>query len=87
ATTNTYTRNVSSKGDSYTSVFYSQTGMYNREAIRNIALQLTGAANDETLIAHHASYNAFGENVASIDNSGNTTLYEYDQRGNIVKVL
>ncbi|BBM03720.1 hypothetical protein GL2_37940 [Microbulbifer sp. GL-2] len=86
-TTNTYTRSVSSEGDSYTSVFYSQTGLYNREAIRNIALQLTGAANDETLIAHHASYNAFGENVASIDNNGNTTLYEYDQRGNVVKEL
>ncbi|BBM03410.1 RHS repeat domain-containing protein [Microbulbifer sp. GL-2] len=83
----TYTRDSASTGDSYTSVFYSQTGLYNREAIRNIALQLTGAANDETLIAHHASYNAFGENVASIDNNGNTTLYEYDQRGNVVKEL
>ncbi|MBB3063713.1 hypothetical protein, partial [Microbulbifer rhizosphaerae] len=54
----TYTRNASSNGDSYESVFYSQTGMYNREAIRNIALQLSGDANDETLIAHHATYNA-----------------------------
>ncbi|MEX2964757.1 hypothetical protein, partial [Microbulbifer sp. TYP-18] len=85
--TNTYSRNTSSDGDSYTSVFYSQTGLYNREAIRNIALQLTDAANDETLIAHHASYNAFGETVASIDNNGNTTLYEYDQRGNLAKEL
>ncbi|MBB3063672.1 DUF3990 domain-containing protein, partial [Microbulbifer rhizosphaerae] len=60
---------------------------YNREAIRNIALQLSGDANDETLIAHHATYNAFGETVASIDNNGNATLYEYDQRGNVVKEL
>ncbi|WP_444908173.1 hypothetical protein ACJJIR_09665 [Microbulbifer sp. SSSA008] len=86
-TTNTYTHSASSEGDSYTSVFYSQVGMYNREAIRNIALQLTGAANDETLIAHHATYNAFGETVASIDNNGNATLYEYDQRGNVAKEL
>ncbi|MEX2964776.1 hypothetical protein, partial [Microbulbifer sp. TYP-18] len=28
--TNTYSRNTSSDGDSYTSVFYSQTGLYNR---------------------------------------------------------
>ncbi|WP_444908343.1 hypothetical protein ACJJIR_10590 [Microbulbifer sp. SSSA008] len=83
----TYTHSASSEGDSYTSVFYSQVGMYNREAIRNIALQLTGAANDETLIAHHATYNAFGETVASIDNNGNATLYEYDQRGNVAKEL
>ncbi|MBB3063714.1 hypothetical protein, partial [Microbulbifer rhizosphaerae] len=58
AKTNTYTRNASSNGDSYSSVFYSQVGLYNREAIRNIALQLSGDANDETLIAHHATYNA-----------------------------
>ncbi|MFA0812390.1 hypothetical protein [Microbulbifer epialgicus] len=83
----TYVREGSSDGTASETIFYSQTGLYNREAIRNIALQLTGAANDETLIAHHATYNAFGENVASIDNNGNTTLYEYDQRGNVVKEL
>ncbi|WP_444925668.1 hypothetical protein ACJJI4_15005 [Microbulbifer sp. TRSA002] len=85
--TNTYTRSASSDGDANSSVFYSQVGMYNRQAVRNIALQLTGAANDETLIAHHASYNAFGETVASIDNNGNATLYQYDKRGNVVQEL
>ncbi|WP_444896391.1 hypothetical protein [Microbulbifer sp. SSSA005] len=84
---NTYSRSASSDGDANSSVFYSQVGMYNRQAVRNIALQLTGAANDETLIAHHASYNAFGETVASIDNNGNATLYQYDKRGNVVQEL